>query len=70
MSNFVELNPKFIKQVLVPNINIIKGLPDVVSVKVNNCVTVLYTHPTLKGDVKVFIAVANAVPPYNAFGGI
>ena len=60
--------PKFIKQVLV--LKIIKGLVDVVSVNVNNCVTVLYTHPTLKGDVKVFIAVAKPVPEYNEFGGI
>ena len=64
----VALKPKFIKHVLVPKI--VKVLADVVSVNVNNCVTVLYTHPTLKVDVKVFIAVAKPVPEYNEFGGI
>ena len=41
----VALNPKFIKQVLVPKI--IKGLADVVSVNVNNCVPTLYAQVIL-----------------------
>ena len=48
--------PKFIKHELV--LNIVKVFLEVVSVNVNNCVTVLYTHVTLKGAVRLFIAVA------------
>ena len=39
------LKPKFNKHVVV--LNIIKGLADVVSVNVNNCVPALYAHVIL-----------------------